>query len=479
MKILVCCAITAWAACISICYAADALVGEAYVVMDQKALDLHINEIPGTDSYETKKTQAITKAQADIQYIFSETNKILSTLEAYGVNFQVKLRAVRILDTNVFPSYTLLNGRVISDVTALNLYSRWLTQQEAYAQNKYDFAVLLTGSDISGSADLSTTGVATIGTICNPLNALSVIEYNGTYSTVVINAHNIGLLLGTTNGGAASDRIMAFANAPKHKNRWNFDECNAFDIKEFLPSLKTNCLLDTSSASTTPVSSYATYSGRLFDSNVICERTLNDTRSYTCLSTNLYNNGTAKGDAICQQLYCQWPGTPYCIPAFPSDGMICDNRKRCDKGKCVADTSATSATVDSECVLGDQKRLVLPRFPFNGTCPEFIAQEGRSMCYNSVIENFCCATCKRYKTNILGCEYGDKNYQCPSLEKSIACSSNNAAVCCSTCNGAVRKRSTREDISPYSIRDDSHREAHIFEGFKARFQDFSKKPRYE
>jgi hypothetical protein len=435
--------------CAETCYGATAVpsfIGEGYFVVDDKAVQMYVREIPGTASYASKRALAVTNLKKDIAYLAAEANKLIATMAPNGLNLEIRMRALTILDTNVFPSNVLQKGYIIDGDTSLSYFSQFLTNQKSYATYKQDFAVLFTGFDLSGDTGIYTLGIAFVGTVCDPIKAVAVVESSGTYETAEVLAHEIVHMFGGSHDGIASSRVMAATTSPQQKSRWEFSQCSATDIKEFLPLLSPNCLLTTNPSSTKLAAAWTTYTGLIFNADTICQRYINDTRSYPCLFSSLYNNTQPKGNAICQLIYCSIPGTSSCQQAYPSEGMICDKSKRCSKGKCVADSSPASAKVDTTCVLGDQKAVQLSGAPpFNGNCSDLIAQRGPLSCYSAGIVELCCATCKKAKTGIAGCDYGDKSSACKTLAKASACTAQNKPICCGTCHGYVGKRSTQEN----------------------------------
>jgi hypothetical protein len=435
--------------CAETCYGAESFVGEVYFVVDDKAVQVHMKEVPGTASYAAKRALAVTNLKKDIAYLAAEANKLLATLNPHGLNLELRMRGLNILDTNVFPSNDLQNGYLISGYNSLQYFSQFLTNQKTYATYKQDLAVLFTGFDLSGDGGPSTVGIAQVGTICDPSRAIAVVEYTGTYVTAETLAHEVIHIFGGSHDGIASSKVMASSGSPQQKNRWEFGQCAATDVKEFIEILSSNCLLETNTSSVKLVPDLNTYNGLILNPDTICQRTLNDTRSYMCMLWAIYNNTSPKGDTICQYIYCSIPGTGFCKVAYPSEGMICDKNKRCNKGKCQADSSSASANIDTTCVLGNQKSISLQvnGLTFNGNCPDFIAEKGQEYCYNSLVSQLCCATCNQSKTGIAGCDYGDRSGACKTIAKATACSVQNKAVCCSTCHGYVGKRSTPEDTA--------------------------------
>ncbi|BFZ21830.1 hypothetical protein BsWGS_24869 [Bradybaena similaris] len=433
----------------------EANVAEGYIVVDAKTVEYYVNQIHGNDSNAEKRRKAIANITEDLDYLLTEANQLLYTLNTYGLNLQIRIREIDFLTTDVFPRRLLQNRNGITGGRALSLFSNWLTTKNAHSTLGYDFALLFTGYQMNADSAADAHGFAEVGKICDPRSAVAVVEFNATYITAFVTAHEVAHLLGASHDGTASDKVMAAANDPQHRHRWFFAECAAVDIKEFLPLLRPNCLLTTNNASTTPTSTWATYSGRLLDLNAVCERIYNDPTSYACLDNSMYNNSRPKGDQICQQFYCHVPGASSCSATFTPEGVICDNRKRCDNGKCVPDTSAASANVDPECVFGDQKVVEVPDLNFSGSCEQLKNHSGQNHCYVNDVANICCATCKKFKTNIQGCEYGDRIELCPTVPRSTACSTQFAAICCYTCRATVAKRSTDEDTFVDTLKDDN------------------------
>ncbi|CAL1543813.1 unnamed protein product [Lymnaea stagnalis] len=425
---------------------AQVYVIEGYFVTDYEAVMSYVRLIPGTASFDTKKAQALASMNKDIDYILTEVNQILSTLSANGLVIELRLRKLDILNTNVIPGTSLYPGvpNAVDSGTALNSFQSWLNQQNAYSTLNYDLAILWTGYDLYGSSSIFTAGYAHVGAVCDSKKSTGVVEFNGTYGTATVTAHEIAHILGAEHGGAASKHVMTSYSAPDNAKRWFFSQCSATDIKDYLATLSPNCLLTTSSSSTKPSTTYGSYTGSMLDPDAICQRSLNTTATYMCRANELYSSSTPSGDKVCSQIFCAQPGTSYCSSAYASEGMVCDASKRCNDGKCIPDTSAP-ANVNPKCLWGDQKLLELFSLGFTGNCTTFLAKYGSSSCYNDAINQRCCASCKPYYTGRVGCEYGDKSTDCGKYAKSAVCPQYKTSMCCNYCYGFVSKRSTKQD----------------------------------
>ncbi|KAH9507410.1 hypothetical protein Btru_058015 [Bulinus truncatus] len=295
-------------------------------------------------------------------------------------------------------------------------------------------------TNVAGVDGIYTSGYAHVGKICDSKLATGVGEFNKTYFTVLTTAHEIGHILGSEHGGPATSSIMSPQLDPTNANRWFFSSCSASDIKSYISSLSSNCLLSTDVNSTKPTVTYGSYTGQMLDPEVICQRTGNDSNSYMCKAWSLYNNLPPSGDRVCSQIFCSVTGTQYCSNAYTSEGMVCDVSKRCKNGKCILDSTAPT-NVDSKCVYGDQKILDFKSVGFYNTCQVWVKEKSSITCYQETINQRCCSTCKPYYTGRVGCEYGDKSLDCVQYSKDSVCSEYKDTLCCGYCYGYVPKRS--------------------------------------
>uniref|UniRef100_A0A0B7ACW7 Peptidase M12B domain-containing protein n=1 Tax=Arion vulgaris TaxID=1028688 RepID=A0A0B7ACW7_9EUPU len=433
-----------------VCTGQDYVV-ETYFVVDSQAVQPYIKEVTGSGTPESKRAQAVANMKKDIDYILVEVNKMYDSMRSNGLKIVIKIRELTILATNIFAAGDLQDGNDISAISSLTLFENWLTAQNSYNNLNYDAAVLWTGFDIHSDAGSYTAGYAHVGKVCDQTKATSVVEFNATYITVGVTAHELAHLLGGSHDGIASQDVMAASTLSKHKNRWSFSSCTVTDITDFIALLSPNCLLQNNPASVLPISTLETYSGQMLNHNVICQRSLNNARSFMSLASNLYNNSVAKGDNVCQEIFCGAPGTSSCFATYTPEGMICDKRKRCKHGKCRPDSSPAAEAINANSVMGDQLHVEFSNPTFEGTCTDLIAKKGAIYCYNPEIGvQLCSATCNRLYTNISGCEYGDKSDQCVRHIKQAVCP-RQASICCGHCQGFIGKRSIQDSDIPNII----------------------------
>ncbi|XP_055870174.1 uncharacterized protein LOC106068782 [Biomphalaria glabrata] len=417
------------------------LVAEVYVVVEDSTVQ----------SYAQQSSPAQTIAEAtnslsnDIDLVITQTNVLLSSLVQYGINIEVRKRKVDILSTNIINTFLLETTYIADSSAAKASFQSWLNLQNAYSTLNYDFAVLWTGFDLYGTSGIFENSITSFAAMCKS-TGVSVMEFDPTARDIVATAKIIAYLLSSLNDGITSTYIMAIINAPDDANRWFYSNSSAQSIKEFVALPRASCLLSTNSASVKPAVTYATYTGSLLDPDVICQRSLNDSRSYMCKSLpQIYNNQPPKGNAVCGQIYCRIPKTSICTPAFTSDGMICENQKRCTKGQC---SSYPTSSVDPNCLWGDQKTLDFPLIPFSGTCKPFLDTYGAANCYTRPINETCCNTCKTYNSGIPGCEYGDKSSACVLFTQAQVCPIYKNTLCCNYCRNYVGRRSVPEGGYP-------------------------------
>ncbi|XP_055898167.1 metalloprotease mig-17-like [Biomphalaria glabrata] len=357
----------------------------------------------------------------------------MSSLSTYGINIEIRLKKLDILNTNLFPAVSIEYGNGIDRDVALSSFDYWLAAHNSHNNLKYDFAFLWTGYDLYGDSDDFVAGYAHTGAVCKPWIASGVGEFNMTYMTAIVTAHEIGHILGANHDGPESSNVMAAISRQSAINRWYFSSLSATAIKNYTSSLTSNCLLTTDPASTKPTVTYGAYTGHILDPNAVCQRALNNSNSYMCLEWPFYNHQSPSGDRVCVKIYCKKPGTNLCYEAFASDGMVCDTNKRCKKGKCMPDSTAPH-NLDSSCVFGDQKRLEFTNF--KGTCHEHISLDSSAYCYDAVVVQSCCNSCKAHYTGRAGCEYGDSVLGCNKSPREQMCP-NNMDTCCEYCKGFV------------------------------------------
>ncbi|KAK0053727.1 ADAM family mig-17-like isoform X2 [Biomphalaria pfeifferi] len=440
-----------WSPAVILCFALVVLtkscqgqtyVLEAYIVVDDSAVQNQVREIATTESYSVKYTKAVANLRKDIDYIVTQVNVLLGSLSQNGVTMEMRIRRLDILSGNIITTFMPGTSYVVDSLVARNSFQNWLNLQNAYANINYDFAMLWTGFNLYGTSGLGDNSITNVAQMCGAAG-ITVVEFDPTAREAVATARAIGNLLGASNDGALSTSIMAIINAPGDVNRWSYSTCSASSIKDFLKLPKASCLLTTNIASTKPSVTFSSYTGNLFDPDIICQRALNDSRTYMCKSLpQIYKNLLPKGNAVCGQIYCRIPNTMTCTPVYTSDGMVCDNQKRCSVGQC---SSYSTPVVDTNCVFGDQKKLEFPTVPFYGTCQAFISLYGALNCYSSPINESCCSTCKTYTSGRVGCEYGDKSFDCVKYTKASICPTYKNTLCCGYCYNYVGKRSPSDE----------------------------------
>ncbi|KAH9507411.1 hypothetical protein Btru_058018, partial [Bulinus truncatus] len=256
-------------------------VAEGYFVVDDETVQSYVRNIPGNVTADVKRSLAITELRKDIDYSVNEINQLFSSMISNGLTIEVRLRKLDILNTNVFLSSSLVSNTINAD-TALKQFDSWIQTQNSYLNLKFDFAFLWTGYDLYGTAGIYTSGYAHVGKICDSKQATGVGEFNKTYFTPLTTAHEIGHILGSEHGGPATSSIMSPQLDPTNAHRWFFSSCSASDVKGYVSSLSSNCLLSTEVNSTKPTVTYGSYTGQMLNPEVKCQRTGNDSSSYMC-----------------------------------------------------------------------------------------------------------------------------------------------------------------------------------------------------
>ncbi|XP_045176007.2 A disintegrin and metalloproteinase with thrombospondin motifs 6-like isoform X2 [Mercenaria mercenaria] len=272
--------------------------------------------------------------------------------------------------------------------TALKLFRSWVNDTTRLP--KHNHAVLFTGYDLytsrsngSNQKQTHTSGLAFIGTLCEPGDSVSIVEEQGGFQSIGTAAHEIGHRDGST---CLTDRSS---------NNTEVTEAKTSDLD--LP-------------------------GQHYSPDEQCRLIWGQT-SYLCRGPEFGNAST-----ICTAMYCRDPSTESdCVLHTAARGTTCGNKQWCMGGHCVHSTKAPAR--QEPCVLGDQ-----PGPAFNSmTCEELIAKSP-SYCYQEKVRARCCNTCWSKYTYRKGCEYGDRIQGCRLWHCSHFFESRDIQTeCCGTC----------------------------------------------
>nr|XP_022300236.1 uncharacterized protein PB18E9.04c-like [Crassostrea virginica] len=277
-------------------------------------------------------------------------------------------------------------------------------------------------------------GLSYPDSVCTEL-AVSVVEESYDEKTPLYAAQELGRSLGSrldmdgnfcrsTNLNIMSTKFEF--NSPKVPNLWKFSRCSIAYIQDFLQKLDSDgsdCLRKHTTISS-PVNVPPTP-----EVDAQC-RTAFGLDSFLCRAVT----GTDYS-ALCGGMECYLSATGACASVLPLDGTVCGNFSICNEGTCVF--SSKGQNVPDECPFGDQ-----PVLPGSVGCGDRVY--GRPYdCYLPSLNAACCASCGEIKTDITGCEYGDRTDRC---QYSKCPSYNNFTrenLCCLTCiNGTSLIKTT-------------------------------------
>ena len=393
---------------------------EVYFVMDQAVVRKYIAESDGD------KAAALATIEKDTDYFISEINKLFKKIHNFSIG--IMKRGFQILDEDI------LQGPEVQRDVGLKKFDEWRKKQGLYNKFKYDVAVLWTGFELVRGGNPATAGYANVGKACDSALSSLIAEFDLTYNTVVVTAHEIGHCLGSNHDSDSLRRVMGAEAYAGSENRWSFSTESAAGIQSKIESLATNCLLETS-----PESKYveATLPKDLTDPDHICRRAENNKDSYMIKSQTYYEMQPPHGDLVCRAIFCYNGEPDSSEAAYASDGMICAKNKRCKEGLCIdAPDAESEAVADNECVYKDQAHVDIAGF--TGTCGKLISKFGKRVCY--YYKSMCCETCSAYASDDPDCKFGDKSGKCAGKEQWSVCGGS-AATCCELCKGYQGKRS--------------------------------------
>ena len=410
---------------------------ELYLVVEQEVLKKYIQECEGD------KAQAEAKLTKDTDYFVSEMNKIFMN----GMNIGLLKKDLVVLEED------FLVGSEVERFGALEKFDEWRKGKAPLETLKYDVAVLWTGRElVKEDGNPSTAGFAHVGKVCNPFMSSMIGEYDMTYNTVMVTAHELGHCLGSNHDSDNDRKVMGKVAFAGSKNRWTFSQESIDSIKSTIAGLESNCLqvTDPNSKSVEAVLP----SKDLADPDHLCMRTMQSKTAYMLKANTFYEMMPAIGDKVCSVIFC-YNGTENGYPAYASDGMICDKNKRCKQGICADAPDAESGAVPSgECALGDQTNVDVPGF--SGICSDLIKTYGKFVCY--YYKSMCCDTCSAVADlDQPDCMFGDKSKKCEGKNPDSVCPGSKS-TCCGLCKDYQAKRSVEgetevieEDKNPLPV----------------------------
>ncbi|XP_065941975.1 A disintegrin and metalloproteinase with thrombospondin motifs 16 isoform X2 [Magallana gigas] len=386
---------------------------------------------PGLD--EKVLLEATNRTKLHSQRIFKSIKTRFTT--STELNLNIVLVDVIIAENLSFPSplsFTPNPRSLIPAPEVLDTFRNWVNSTEL---PNHDHALLFTGFNLTYGGSASSTGLSYPDSVCTAL-AMSVVEDFYDERTAIFAAQELGRSLGSRldmDGNfcrATNLNIMStkFAfNSPKTPNLWKFSRCSISYIKNFLQKLDsdgTECLRSHTATGVPLLSEVA----KSPDADAQC-RTAFGLESFLCRALTGPDYST-----LCGGMSCYSPESTTCSSILPLDGTICGNFTTCNGGECVL--SDEGENVPDRCPFGDQ-----PVVPGGVGCADRVY--GRPYdCYLPSVNAACCLSCEEIKTDITGCEYGDRRDGCQFSKCPTYNNFTRENLCCLTCiNGKL----------PYSV----------------------------
>lgn len=382
---------------------------------------------PGLD--EKVLEEATNRTKLHYQRIFNGIKTRFTT--STGLNLNIVLVDVLIAENLSFPSpltFTPNPRSLIPAPEVLDTFRNWVNTTEL---PNHDHALLFTGYNLTYGGSASSTGLSYPDSVCTAL-AMSVVEDFYDERTAIFAAQELGRSLGSRldmDGNfclATNLNIMSTKfdfNSPKTPNLWKFSRCSISYIKTFLQKLdsdESDCLRS-HTVNGVPLISKVAQSP---DADTQC-RTAFGLESFLCRALTGPDYST-----LCGGMSCYSPESTTCSSILPLDGTICGNFTTCNGGECVL--SDEGENVPDRCPFGDQ-----PVVPGSVGCADRVY--GRPYdCYLPSLNAACCLSCEEIKTDITGCEYGDRRDGCQFSKCSTYNNFTRENLCCLTCiNGKL------------------------------------------
>ncbi|XP_033752378.1 uncharacterized protein LOC117336111 [Pecten maximus] len=309
----------------------------------------------------------------------------------------------------------------------------------------HDHVMLFTQYDlyVNSFSDTKVAGFAHIKAVCKD-KGISVVEDEGGFDNILTATHELAHSLGASHDGDRrydnhcdpNDGFIMTAvgggtagDATKGQNSYRFSTCSEDQIIDYFDTLgpghcleKEDFVYDSSEFD----SHVSTMLGQKYNPNEQCALNLGYSSYYA------WGGRLGEPHDICTSMACKNRLSSESFNIFNAyRGTSCGDKRWCIDGVCT--TSQYAPGRNDVCVHGDSQRMFGPKR--NLSCNDFLTAHPYR-CYDPYYTMFCCSTCARLKSDIEGCEYGDKNTtECSLLEmrKDLCYIEANAALCCSTC----------------------------------------------
>ncbi|XP_012935843.2 uncharacterized protein LOC101854074 [Aplysia californica] len=416
-------------------------VVELLMVIDYGVFEVWHGAVKGLEGA-AKTTEAMSRIKQYYSFVLNGIDLRYNSVQRLaGFNIDISWAGIIVFDTPN-PDYWKNTEKpptssrdFVESSAALEAFRAWAEGQGTDLPPS-DHVMLFTGHNLTYGGSVSNAGLAYLGSACNSDYFFSIVEEYFEFRDVAIAAHELGHSLGARhdmdgNTCLSFDRYIMtsrfkFPSRRKAQNPWLFSQCSVDYFKDFIDGLDkndTNCLVTKNAErSTQEIQPFlVSQPGEVYAGDEFCR--LGDGQdSFICRDQHIgdYSNTCYGG------IYCYRPADQQCVPKLPPEGFSCGNRKWCINGTCQRSDLAPQ-TVDDDCPFGDDPGLIGGR-----TCAERMLTS-RFDCYRDAFRAKCCASCKRYRRNLPGCEYGDlfelcKKDQCTNYEEEYA-----RENCCDTC----------------------------------------------
>ncbi|KAK0181581.1 hypothetical protein PV327_003854 [Microctonus hyperodae] len=268
------------------------------------------------------------------KYILTLMNMAADRYHDASIGNQIDFIVVRIIYLEAESEEKDLQISKDSDKT-LETFAVWakkINSNDTSHPNHFDIAVLVSRHDFcSESAGCSLTGLAYVGTACDPDKSVGIVEDSGLLTGVVI-THEVGHVMGCSHdtieiSGCKSEDFEGsyFIMSPYafiYSFRWS--TCSRKYISNLLNSELGDCLMNDPKNPSEKFQYPNMLPGAMYDSDFQCS--MMEPKAVTCL---------IGGNFDCTMLWCRMGMTCMTEDTPPAEGTKCGENEWCIRKKCV------------------------------------------------------------------------------------------------------------------------------------------------